>query len=216
MCAAIRQQLGQSFDPAELRQAVRKLKPGAPLQRDFTQGRARFYDASAGPFPPIERETGRYLTQAEALASCHAVQHCLTVSKQLFNSVKAQHQGSPAPAGDWRAVAIDPHGTKRTGSRFPDVSVRYNFNQDAQRQNSLLYRALGESNYAAFCGPVNPYNVEQTDANVARRTAEWLEAKGMPPTTDLLQPQHLCAQMRKGWENDPPPCYERAPTISPL
>ena len=136
---------------------------------------------------------------------------CLTVSKQLFAEVKAQHQGNPTLASDWRAVVIDAHGTKRTGSRFADVSERYNFYQYAQQQNSLLYRALRKSNYAAFCGPVNLYNVEQTDATIAHRTAEWLEAKGMPATTDLLQPQHLCAQMRKGWEDDPPPCYESAP-----
>ena len=211
VCAAIQQQLNQSFDPNELRQAVRKLKIGDPLQRDFTEGRTQFYDASAGPFPPTERETGRYLTQAEALASCHTWQNCLTVSKELFTDVKAQHQGNPMPTGAWRAVVIDPHGTKRTGSRFSDVSVRYNFYEDAQRQNSLLFRGLGESNYALFCGPTNLYNVEQTDATVAHHTAEWLKAKGRPPTTDLLQPQHLCAQMRKGWDDDPPPCYTWAP-----
>ena len=73
VCAAIKQQLNQSFDPTELRQAVRKLKPGAPLHRDFWEGRTQFYDASAGPFPPMEHETRRYYTQAEALASCHTV-----------------------------------------------------------------------------------------------------------------------------------------------
>ena len=211
VCAAIQQQLNQTFDASELRQAVRKLKPGDPLQRDFAEGRTQFYDANAGAFPPIERETGRYLTQAEALANCHSVHSCLTVTKQLFNSVKAQYQGNAVATGDWRAVAIEPHGTKRTGSRFPDVTVRYNFYQDAQRPNSLLYRALGECNYVDYCGPGNLYNVEQTDAEVERRTAAWLAAKGMPATTDLLQPQHLCAQLRKGWENDPPPCYEWAP-----
>ena len=54
VCAAIQQQLNQSFDPNELRQAVRKLKIGDPLQREFTEGRTQFYDASAGPFPPTE------------------------------------------------------------------------------------------------------------------------------------------------------------------
>ena len=211
VCAAIKQQLNQSFDPNELRQAVRKLKIGDPLQRDFTEGRTQFYNASAGPFPPTERETGRYLTQAEALTSCHTWQNCLTVSKELFTDGKTQHQGNPMPTGEWRAVVIEPHGTKRTGSRFSDVSVRYNFYEDAQRQNSLLFRGLGESNYAAYCGPSNLYNVEQTDATVAQRTAEWLQARGRPPTTDLLQPQHLCAQMRKGWDVDPPPCYTCAP-----
>ena len=211
VCAAIQQQLGQSFDPTELRQAVRKLQAGAPLHRDFSEGRTRFYDASAGAFPPMDHETRRYYTQAEALASCSTAQNCLTVSKQLFAEVKAQHQGNPTMTNDWRAVVIDPHGTKRTGSRFGDVRERYNFYQYAQQQNALLYRALGESNYAAFCGPVNLYNVEQTDARIAHRTAEWLEAKGMPATTDLLQPQHMCAQMHKGWEDDPPPCYEWAP-----
>ena len=213
VCAAIKQQLGQSFEPNELRQAVRKLKPGAPLHRDFTEGRTSFYDASAGAFPPMDHETRRYFTQAEALASCSTVQSCLTVSKQLLAEMKAKHQGSPTLAAGWRAVVIDPHGTKRTGSRFAEITHAYNFYEYAQQQHALLYRALGDSNFARYCGPMNLYNVEQTDATVAHDTAEWLEAKGMPATTDLLHPQHLCAQMRKGWEVDPPPCYEFAPRL---
>ena len=212
-CAAIQQQLNQTFDASELRQAVRRLKLGDPLQRDLGEGRVHFYDANAGAFPPIERETGRYLTQQEALANCHIVQSCVTITKQFFNSVRVQCQGNAVATGDWRAVAIDAHGTKQTGSRFPDVAERYNFYEDAQRPNALIYRALGECNYKDYCGPGNLYNVEQPDADVARRTAAWLAAKGLPATTDLLQPQPMCAQLRKGWDADPPPCYESPPKL---